>query len=58
MYELSINMDIQKKARESVLEALKKHGNNFTYESVNDMNYIEQCVNGKSNFCLFCCDVG
>jgi len=45
MYELSINVDTQKKARESAKEVLKKHGNNFTYEAVNDMDYIEQCVN-------------
>lgn len=45
MYELSINEDIQRKARESVMEVLKKHGNTMTYEAVNEMDYIEQCVN-------------
>lgn len=45
MYELSINEDIQRKARESVREVLKKHGNEMTYEAVNEMDYIEQCVN-------------
>lgn len=46
MYELSQSDEIQRKARESVQEALKKHGNSFTYESVNEMHYLEQCVNG------------
>lgn len=45
MYELSINEEIQRKARESVKEVLKRHGNNLTYEAVNEMNYVEQCVN-------------
>lgn len=47
MYELSVNEDIQAKARESVKDVLKKHGNKLTYESVNEMDYLEQCVNGK-----------
>lgn len=45
MYELSINQDIQKKARDSVQQVLKKHGNNLTYESINEMDYLEQCIN-------------
>jgi cytochrome P450 family 6 len=49
MYELSVNEDIQDKARESVKDALEKHGNKLTYESVNEMDYLEQCVNGKKN---------
>ncbi|KAG4072089.1 hypothetical protein HA402_015588 [Bradysia odoriphaga] len=45
MYELSINEDIQRKARESVIKVLEKHGNEYTYEAVNDMEYVEQCIN-------------
>lgn len=45
MYELSINEEIQKKARESVIKVLEKNGNIYTYEAVNEMAYIEQCVN-------------
>ncbi|CRL05227.1 CLUMA_CG018145, isoform A [Clunio marinus] len=44
MYELSINEEIQEKARQSVLEAIKKHGNELTYDAVADMDYLEQCV--------------
>lgn len=47
MYELSINTDIQRKARDSVKGVLKKHGNKLTYEAVNEMQYLEQCVNGE-----------
>lgn len=45
MYELSLSEDIQRKARESTIKVLEKHGNEFTYECVNDMEYIEQCLN-------------
>ncbi len=45
MYELSINEEIQSKARESAIKVLEKHGNQYTYESVNEMDYIEQCIN-------------
>lgn len=44
MFEFSINEDIQEKARRSVRAALAKHGNQFTYDAVGDMNYLEQCV--------------
>lgn len=49
MYELAIHEDIQRKARESVNEVLRKHGNKLTYEAVNDMQFLEQCVNGKTD---------
>lgn len=45
MYELSINEDIQRKARDSVKEVLKKRGNDFSYETVNEMYFLEQCIN-------------
>jgi cytochrome P450 family 6 len=45
MYELAINEDIQEKARNSVIDVLKKYNNNFTYDAVAEMNYLECCVN-------------
>lgn len=45
MFELSINEDIQKRARESVYEVLKNHGD-LTYEAINEMQYLQQCING------------
>lgn len=47
MYELSQHDDIQKKAREEVKKVLQKHKNKLTYESVNDMRYLEQCIEGN-----------
>ena len=49
MYELSINEDIQEKARKSVKEVLKKHNGDLNYESVGEMDYVEQCINGIIN---------
>jgi cytochrome P450 family 6 len=45
MFELSVNEEIQVKAREDVKNAIKKHGGKLTYDSVADMTYLEQCVN-------------
>lgn len=52
MYELSVNEDIQKKVRESVQNVMKKHGNKLSYESIGEMDYLEQCINGKRLLCF------
>lgn len=46
IYELSINKDIQEKARDSVKKVLEKHGGSFSYEAIAEMQYIDQCVKG------------
>lgn len=43
MFELSINEDVQEKARQDVKDAIEKH-DGLNYESVADMHYLEQCV--------------
>lgn len=45
MLELSLNENIQEKARRSVRKALEKHENQFTFESISEMRYLEQCLN-------------
>lgn len=47
LHELSLNQEIQEKARQNVLDALEKHDGKITYESIADMNYLELCVSGK-----------
>lgn len=45
MFELALNQEIQKKARDSVIKVLEKHNNNLNYDSLNEMTYLEQCIN-------------
>uniref|UniRef100_A0A2M4BKV4 Putative cytochrome n=1 Tax=Anopheles marajoara TaxID=58244 RepID=A0A2M4BKV4_9DIPT len=44
LHELSLNREIQERARQCVLEAVRKHGG-LTYEALMDMPYIDQCIN-------------
>lgn len=44
LYELAQNAEIQDKARKNVMDSIKKHGS-LTYEAMQDMQYIDQCIN-------------
>ncbi|KAB0802340.1 hypothetical protein PPYR_04526 [Photinus pyralis] len=44
LYELSLDLDIQAKARREVVQILDEHNQEFCYEVVNKMGYIEKCV--------------
>uniref|UniRef100_U5ENJ2 Putative cytochrome n=1 Tax=Corethrella appendiculata TaxID=1370023 RepID=U5ENJ2_9DIPT len=44
LYELAKNPEYQEKARQSIAETIKKH-NELSYEAINDMHYLEQCIN-------------
>lgn len=43
-YELAKNQEIQQRAYEDIVNALAKHDGQLTYESLNDMKYLEQCI--------------
>lgn len=47
LYELSLNPQIQAKARSVVREAFAKHNEQFTYEMLMDMPYIDQILEGE-----------
>lgn len=47
LYELTLNLDIQKCVHEEIDEVLKRHNGEFTYESLSEMKYLEMCLNGK-----------
>lgn len=44
LYELSLNENIQERARKCVIDAVTKHGG-LNYDAAMDMDYIEQCIN-------------
>lgn len=45
LYELSQNQVLQDKARKDITDALAKHNDTLTYEALQDMTYLEQCIN-------------
>ena len=46
LYELAQNQDIQDKVREEINQVLARHHNEFTFESVNEMPYLDQIISG------------
>lgn len=48
LYELSQNMDIQRRAREEIKTVLARHDGQLTYEAMLEMHYIEQILNGNN----------
>lgn len=47
MYELAKNQTVQQTVYEEIVAVLENHNGNLTYDSVMDMKYLEQCVNGE-----------
>lgn len=45
LHELSLNQEIQEKARQNVRNVLARHDGKITYESLSEMTYLEQCIN-------------
>lgn len=47
LYELSLNPDVQDKAREEILKVLAEHDGKVTYEAIYKMNYLGRVIDGK-----------
>lgn len=47
LYELALNPEIQNKLRKEILEVLEKYNQKLTYESLKEMTYLQQVVQGK-----------
>lgn len=46
-YELSLNQEIQERARKEVAEVLKRHNGEWSYEAALELTYIDQIINGE-----------
>lgn len=46
LYELSLNEEVQERARQCVKAAIHKYGD-LNYDALLDMPYLEQCINGR-----------
>ncbi|KAH8275585.1 hypothetical protein KR026_011046, partial [Drosophila bipectinata] len=44
LYELALNQDVQDRLRKEINEGLAKNNNEFTYEGVREMKYLEQVI--------------
>lgn len=47
LYELAINDDMQRKARQEINDTLKKYNNELTYEGVKELKYLYQILHGE-----------
>lgn len=47
LHELSINQELQDKARKNVLKVLARHDGKLTYDAINEMTFLEKCINGE-----------
>ncbi|KRT83649.1 cytochrome P450, partial [Oryctes borbonicus] len=45
LFSLASNLDIQEKLREEIKHVLKKHDGKITYDSIQDMKYMDQVLN-------------
>lgn len=57
LYEISLNTDVQSKMREEVDEILQKHNGKLNYQALQEMNYMEAVINGKTILSMFVCDL-
>jgi cytochrome P450 family 6 len=56
LYELAVNPDIQERLRAEIDTVIQKHSGNITYESIFEMDYLDNVVGGKRNNVLICAD--
>lgn len=55
LYELAKNKKIQDRVHNEIITVLRKNNNELTYDSLQEMSYLEQIVNGKIiEICYLC----
>ena len=50
LYELSLHQDIQDRLREEIDDVLQKYDGKLTYEGIQEMEYLDKVVSGKTPF--------
>lgn len=49
IYELARNPDAQNRVQEEIDKVLERHDGKLTYESIGEMKYLENCINGEDD---------
>ncbi|KAF5307270.1 hypothetical protein FQR65_LT06986 [Abscondita terminalis] len=44
MFEMCVNLDVQRRVREEVINVMKKYDNQLTYESLTEMQYLDMII--------------
>jgi hypothetical protein len=47
LYELALHPEIQQSLRAEILQVLSKHDGKLTYDSMQDMSYLDRVLSGK-----------
>lgn len=55
LYEMSLNYEIQEKAREEVRRVLAKFNGKLTYESLSELEYLGRIIDGEYSFVVIFC---
>jgi cytochrome P450 family 6 len=53
LYELSLHQDVQDRLRQEIDVVLQKHEGKLTYEGIQEMEYLDKVVSGKTHFCKY-----
>jgi cytochrome P450 family 6 len=47
LYELALHPEIQQSVRAEIVQVMSKHGGKLTYDSIQDMSYLDRVVSGE-----------
>lgn len=49
LFEMSLNPEIQEKVRDELFTVLKKYDDKICYDSIKELDYMQQVIDGKYN---------